>query len=461
MPGVMLDAQAADVSGTAASPPGRAEPPPLADVRVVEIGRFASAPSCATVLADWGADVVKIEPPGGDPARGPGSITSVGGPPVNPRFEVHNRSRRSVVLDLQRPEGRTVADRILAGSDVLVTNLRPDALERLRLDAATVRAQHPRLIVAQISGYDLATSQAGERSYDHGAYWSYAGVASLFAASDGEPPQPAGGFGDRAAGSMLAGAVAAALFRRSRTGEGSHVTTSLVNTGLWLMASDVSDVVATGRPHRSPDRRRASIPTVNCFRTADARWLWLQVMHPEQDWPALIAALDAPWLDEDPRFQGGNLRRLKANQEPLVELLDEVFRAHTLAEWRARFATHGITWAPVRTLEEAVGDDEVRRSSAFVEFDDDDGVHHVSVNTPCAFDGTTRPASRAPQIGENTDEVLASFGVSEGEIDALRQSGVLGARGALASERSRLTWDTGTTSSSTTETGVSSAFIDR
>jgi crotonobetainyl-CoA:carnitine CoA-transferase CaiB-like acyl-CoA transferase len=414
-----------DVVSDAATPHGDAGA--LAGITVVEIGRFAAGPSCATVLADWGADVVKIEPPEGDPARGPGAIAVDGAPPVNPRFEVHNRSRRGIVLDLQRPDGLAVALRLLAASDVLVTNLSPGALERLGLDAETLRGTHPRLVIAQISGYGQDTPQAGNRSYDHGGYWSFSGAAATFAGPAGEPPQPMGGFGDRAAGSMLAGAVAAALFKRDRTGQGSHVTTSLVNTGMWLMASDVADVLATGHTHRSPDRRQASIPTVNCFRTADARWLWLQVMLPDRIWPQLVAALDAPWLDEDPRFRDGDAARLKLNQQPLVELLDEVFRRHTLAEWGARLDAHHIVWAPVRTLEEAVGDPDIRASKAFVEFEDEFGRAHVSVNSPCTFTGVTvTTVSRAPGVGEDTEQVLTSLGLTRDEIDDLGRAGVLG-----------------------------------
>jgi len=409
--------------------------PPLSGVRVIEIGRFAAGPACATVLADWGADVVKIEPPGGDPARGRGVLDhsdpngsgNGNAPPVNPRFEVHNRSRRSVVLDLRAPAGRSAAGRLIAAADVLVTNLSPPALEALELDPATLRACYPRLIVAQVSGYDPGTPQAGERSYDHGAYWSYSGAASLFTGRDGQPPQPAGGFGDRAAGSMLAGAVAAALLARERTGAGSHVTTSLVSTGMWLMASDVGDVLATGRAQRSADRRQAPVPTVNCFRTSDARWLWLQVMDPDRDWPRLVAALDAPWLDEDPRFRGGDYARLRANREALTELLDELFRARPLAEWAVRLAEHQVTWAPVRTLEEAVNDEAQRSSPAVVRFDDEFGRQHVTVNSPVRFDGATpRPASRAPEAGENTLEVLASAGLSDRDVAELREAGALG-----------------------------------
>lgn len=418
--GLVSDApQCADSAKAAAGP--------LSGVRVIEVGRFAAAPACATVLADWGADVIKIEPPGGDPARGRGLIERGDAPRVNPRFEVHNRSRRSVVLDLRVPSGRAVADRLMSAADVLVTNLSPPALLALSMGPSELRARHPHLIVAQISGYDPGTPLAGERSYDHGAYWAYSGAAWLFTGGNGQPPQPAGGFGDRAAGSVLAGAVAAALFARERTGVGSHVTTSLVNTGMWLMASDVSDVLATGRAHHASDRRQAPVPTVNCFRTSDARWLWLQVMEPQQDWQRLTAALDAPWLDEDPRFRGGDLRRLQANREALIELLDELFRTRSLSEWGDRLAGHRVIWAPVRTLEEAVTDSAAQSSAAVVCFDDEFGTHHVSVNSPVLFDGATpRPATRAPEAGENTLEVLASVRLSESDIGELRRAGALG-----------------------------------
>jgi crotonobetainyl-CoA:carnitine CoA-transferase CaiB-like acyl-CoA transferase len=173
---------------------------PLSGIRVIEIGRFAAGPACATVLADWGAEVIKIEPPGGDPARGRGVIERGGAPRVNPRFEVHNRSRQSIVLDLRVPAGRDTADRLLAGADVLVTNLSPAALRRLDLDAVTLRSRHPHLIVAQVSGYDPGTPRADERSYDHGAYWSYSGAASLFAAPTGSrrSPRAASGTGRQA-----------------------------------------------------------------------------------------------------------------------------------------------------------------------------------------------------------------------------------------------------------------------
>jgi crotonobetainyl-CoA:carnitine CoA-transferase CaiB-like acyl-CoA transferase len=390
---------------------------PLAGLRVVELGRFASAPSCATLLADWGADVVKIEPPGGDPARGPGSVSA--GHVLNPRFDVHNRSRRSMVLDLTDPATVEAAHRLVRTADVLVTNLRPSALRRLRMDAPTLRALHPGLVYGHITGYGLDTARADIRSYDHGAFWSYSGLADLFAGPDGEPPQPSGGFGDRASGAMLAAGILAALYSRVRSGVGDYVTTSLVTTGLWLAASDASDALATGA-HRATKRLQPPIPTVNCFRTLDGRWLWLQVMLPAQDWAALVTALGAPWLDADPRFQGGTPDRLNRHGESLVTALDEIFAQRTLADWSARLDGAGLTWAPVRSLHDILNDDEIRRSSALRVIRRRNGGQHQAINSPCSFGSVTAPSGfESPLAGQHTEAILTQLGYTRAEITAI------------------------------------------
>jgi crotonobetainyl-CoA:carnitine CoA-transferase CaiB-like acyl-CoA transferase len=403
--------------------PDRSRVLPLSGVRIVELGRFASAPSCATVLADWGAAVIKVEPPSGDPARGPGALAGTG---INPRFDVHNRSRRSIALDLRQADGSAALRRLLASADVFVTNLRPNSLERLGLATIALRNEFPRLIIAHVTGYGIDTSWANERSYDHGAFWSYAGVGAMFSQRDGEPPQAAGGFGDRATGAMLAGAICAALLSAERTGEGSYITTSLVQAGTWLAASDLSDeVAAPGRP-RPTRRHEAPIPTLNCFRTADGRWLWLQVMTPERDWSRLAAALDAPWLDDDPRFRGGEATKLAASREILVDTFDEIFRRRTLAEWAVRLTDHDLTWSPVRTLAEVAQDPELRQSTAFTQVVDRFGGSHDSVNTPCTFhDVPQRTRTAAPAVGEHSDEILRELGYQPAEIARLHDSAVV------------------------------------
>lgn len=416
-------------------------PLPLVGVRVVEIGRFASAPACATVLSDWGADVIKIEPLTGDPARGPGTIGAAGrteGWVANPRFDVHNRSRRSLALALDKPDGLTAALAVIATADVVVTNLRDASLTRLGLNALALRSRDPRLVFAQITGYDRETSLAGERSYDHGAFWSYSGVADMFATAGGEPPQPTGGLGDRATGSLLAGAITAALFGRERTGQGAEIRTSLVNTALWLMASDVSDAVVAPRKARSHERVHAPIPTLNCYRTADGRWLWLQVMVPDHQWPDLLGALDASWLDDDPRFKDGDSRALAAASVEVVGILDRIFAGRTLADWGRRLSDHGLTWAAVRSVAEVVEDPEIRASSAFATVTDPDGTIRPTVNTPCTFVEATEPArSAAPAPGADSATILGEIGYGQADIARLVDQGIVAGRrsGEVTGER--------------------------
>lgn len=400
---------------------------PLSGIRVIEAGRFASAPSCATILADWGAEVIKLEPPHGDPARGPGSLPGTNGAAgVNPRFDVHNRTRRSVALDLTTLAGQTVARRLIGTADVFVTNMRPVALTRLGLDSATLRAADPRLIYAQVTGYGQGDAQ-DRRSYDHGAFWSYSGMAALFRDSAGTPPQPAGGMGDRATGSALAGAVCAALFARQRTGHGDHVSVSLLRTAMWLMASDVADALRDPGVPRSIDRLTAPIPTVNCFRCRDGRWLWLQSMLPERDWDVLLTALDARWLDDDPRFRGGDPRLLAESGAALVETLDEIFRQRPRDEWCRRLSAAGLTVAPVQDLADAVRDPVVLGSGAVrqVRYA---GGHYATVDSPCTFAAPRRPpGTRLPAVGAHTEEVVAALGFTGTELAELRAGGACGA----------------------------------
>jgi len=386
---------------------------------VVEAGRFASAPSCATVLADWGADVIKIEPPTGDPARGPGSIDGAS----NPRFELHNRSRRSAAIDATDVEGRALVQQLVGNADVFVTNLRPRALRRLGLDPETMCASYPRLVYAQVNGYGLDSGAADVASYDHGGFWAYSGLASTFTENGSAPPQPTGGAGDRLSGAVLAGAASAALFAREQTGLGGLVSTSLLAVGIWMQGSDMSDALATGVSHHRPDRRSPAIPTVNCFRAADGRWFWLQMMTPERQWPSFVEALEARVLSEDPRFRGGDPDSLIAARGPLVEVLDEVFRSRPLVEWEARFRARDIPFAAVQTIEE-VAADPIAHASGGIRRRGIDG--RLVVSSPVRFGGAEgQTVGVAPGVGEHSAEVLAELGLGADDVARLRAAGVI------------------------------------
>lgn len=386
---------------------------------------MAAGPACATILSDLGAAVVKVEPVGGDPARGPGRLPGAPETSANPRFELHNRGRRSLAADLSTAEGLDLFLRLVDGADVFVTNMRPSALTRLGIDWPALHRRNPALIYGQINGYGLDSEAADWASYDHGAFWSYAGTAMAFAGPDGEPPQPSGGFGDRAAAMALATGITSALVERTRTGEGRHVTSSLLAAAMWLMGSDVSDALGTGHVVRSPTRTGALFPTLNSYRTADGRWFWLQMMLPHRQWHQLLAAIDAPWLDEDDRFRGGQQSSLGAAAPELIAVLDGIFAGHDLEHWQDRFRRHGVWFAPVQTVEEAVADPVVQRSGAFVDTPSRDGARRA-VASPVAFDGRPFPGTgAAPLIGEHTVEILGELGLPDDDVRALWEKGVV------------------------------------
>jgi crotonobetainyl-CoA:carnitine CoA-transferase CaiB-like acyl-CoA transferase len=402
---------------------------PLAGVRVIEIGLFAAAPACGAVLADWGADVIKLEPLKGDAAQYAGrrrpSSSAPGAVPRHPRYELHNRSKRSVAVDLDSARGPEIARRTIAAADVFVTNMRLQSLERFGLDYESLRREMPALVYAHLTAYGLGHSAQNRRSWDHGAYWSMSGVAHDHADRDGVPPQPGGGTGDRVAGTALAGGIAAALLERERTGAGQLVTTSLLGTGLWMNGSEASDVLRGISTLRKSDRRVA-MPTVNVYRSSEGRWFWLMVMDPLGEWEALLAAIDAPHLRDDERFGGGDPQSLFSCAAVLVEELDRIFATRTFDEWAIRFDERGLAYAPVLSTEEAVGHPLASASGAIVEAVDFDGSRFPMVDTPVRF-GTqaVRTLRNAPRTGSSTRAVLAELGYQDDEIRSLQEAGAI------------------------------------
>ena len=246
-------------------------PGPMDGVRVVELGVWVAGPAAGGVLADWGADVVKIEPPGlGDPAR---SFSSMLGAdlPFNPIFENDNRSKRSIVLDLSQPAGREVATELVAGADVFLSNVRPAALERLGLDPSSLLARHPRLVYGLITGYGTEGPDAGRAAYDIAGFWARSGVAGLLTSPGHHPPFQRGGMGDHTAGQSLAGGIAAALFHREKSGEGQLVATSLLRQGLYTISFDLAVALRLGAGF-GPSLRPSMGPCANNYQAGDGRW---------------------------------------------------------------------------------------------------------------------------------------------------------------------------------------------
>jgi crotonobetainyl-CoA:carnitine CoA-transferase CaiB-like acyl-CoA transferase len=380
---------------------------PVEGIRVVELGVWVAGPAAGGILADWGADVVKIEPPGGDPARMFGRMLGcdLG---TNPPFEMDNRSKRSIVLDLATEDGRSAALELISTADVFLTNIRLAALRRIGLDFAAVAARNTRLVYGVITGYGDTGPDADRPAYDVAAFWSRAGLAHLLTRPGQTPPFQRGGMGDHMAGMTLAAAICAALVARNRTGKGQLVTTSLYRQGAYTVSFDLNTYLLTGQPIAIGQRESMGNPCMNNYAAADGRRFWIVGLEAGRHWPALCRVVGHPdWLT-DPRFADARTRA--ANAVELIGELDEIFATKPLAEWAEVFAAEPeFFWSPINGVEDVVSDDQFHAAGGIVYVPDGDASVPM-VATPADFHGTPwAPRSTAPQLGEHTAEVLAEL----------------------------------------------------
>ncbi|HYM16407.1 MAG TPA: CoA transferase [Dehalococcoidia bacterium] len=396
---------------------------PMDGIRVVEMGVWVAGPSCAAILCDWGAEVIKIEPPTGDPFRGLFASALGAAVPINPPFEIDNRGKRSVCFDLAQEAARRIVHQIMEGADVFVSNMRPRVLEQFGLGYEQVRAYNPRIIYCQLSGYGPDSPDRDRASYDIGAFWSRAGVAASLTA-EGQPiPQQRGGMGDHMTGMNAAGAISAALFHRERTGEGQRLGVSLIRTGIYMMGWDYMLEMRIGARTNPYDRYHAPNPIINSFHSSDGRWFWLLLLQGDRHWPDLLAALGREDLKNDARWS--NIVARRENAASLVDELDKEFGKRTLDEWGPILDRHNVWWAPVNTISQALQDPVAQASGAFREVAGPDGAQPM-VNSPADFYGTpVGPRGIAPELGQHTEEVLLELGYDWDAIIGLKESGAI------------------------------------
>ena len=397
---------------------------PMNGVKVVEIGVWVAGPAAGGILADWGADVIKIEPPGvGDPARL--FMKMLGGDlPYNPPFEMDNRGKRSVVIDLTTSEGREIALELLDSADVFLSNVRPAALARLDLGPETLRERNPRLIYASVTGYGQEGPDADRAAYDIAAFWARSGIAASLTAPGGQPPFQRGGMGDHNAGLATAAAISAALFDRERTGVGRFVATSLLRQGIYTMSFDLAIALRFGSAVGVADRNWMPNPSVNCYQDSAGEWFWIVGLEGDRHWPPLARAVGHPeWL-EDEQFATPGARA--ANAPDLIGALDAIFATKTREEWGVIFdAEKDFWWAPVQSIDQVVQDPQVAAAGGFVEVPDS-GTTTLLPATPVDFDGEPcAPGWMAPEPGDHTDEVLSELGRSQEVVSDLRGRGIV------------------------------------
>ncbi len=396
---------AASTSGP--EPESGAAPLPLDGIRVVELAQWVAGPSAAGLMADWGADVVKVEGPDGDPQRGFFKALGIDKELPNPGFAQDNRGKRSVVVDLTDDGGRATFERLLDGADVFVTNLRPKALEKLDLDPTEVLDRHPGMVVAAQTGYGSVGPERNTPGYDIGAFVARTGMARTNRPTDEAPINLRSAIGDHTTGLATCAGVLAALVERGRTGRGRLVETSLFETGLYAMSLDLSTQATLGRLGSMKPRHDFPTPMVNSYRAGDERWFYLIGVEAARHFPNLCRAIERPELADDERFDSA--RKIAANRLELIALLDEVFAADDLDHWAEVFAEHDVWWAPCQTAAEVVADPQAAALGSFVETVDGDQTL-TTVAPPVRFDGRpARPQGPVPALGEHTEAVLAEL----------------------------------------------------
>lgn len=400
---------------------------PLEGVKVVELAMWVAGPSTSAVLGDWGADVIKLEDPKtGDPIRG--FVTRTMGDPnarIRPPFELDNRNKRSVAVDLRRAEGHAFAMRLIEHADVFVTSLRLDALARMKLDYATLSAHNPRLVYASINGYGHRGPDRDRPAFDYAAAWARSGLMATIAEPGQSPPAQRPAMIDHAVGLGLAGAISAALLGRARTGRGSEVKISLYSMGLWMNASDLTVGLMTGRSPQSESREDRVNPLWSSYRCSDGRWIYFVMIQSDRHWPDFCAALGQPdWLS-DSRFKDSESRA--KNCAAMTAEIDRAVAAKTAGEWAPIFDRHNLVWAPVRTDSEVLEDPQADAIGAFAAVDHPQIPGCRVVNSPVEFGDGPQPAHRAaPELGQHTEEVALEAGLTWDEIARLKESGAIG-----------------------------------
>ena len=400
----------------------------LSGIRVVEMGLWVAGPAAGGILADWGAEVVKIEMPGGDPMRKLFGALSGSKEERCPPFDLYNRGKKSIALDVNHPDGMALVQRLVATADVFITNMRPQFLQRVGLDHATLLAQHPRLVYASLTAYGLEGPDRDAPGYDMAAFSGRSGLADRATPPGAAPPILPGGLGDNVTAITTVAGIMGALFHRERSGQGQLVSTSLLRTGIYSIGMDVATRVGLGRVAAPPRRTKPQNPLMNTYCASDGKWFWLVGAESERHWPGIAKALGDPTLASDERFVTPRERR--RNAQALVEAVDALTARHTRDEWAAIFRSHEVWWAPINSVDDLLRDPQVLASGAFVHVPVPDGQptpeSFNGVATPVDF-GLTRagPAGPPPAIGADADVLLTSLGLDGDELSRLRSLGVL------------------------------------
>ncbi|MFC2038975.1 CaiB/BaiF CoA transferase family protein [Chloroflexota bacterium] len=401
----------------------------LEGLKVVAMEHMEAVPVATLWMADWGADVLKIEPLTGDMFRGlqsaHGTSTDMKGEnaPVKWTFQLINRNKRSMALNLKSEQGREVLYKLVENADVFMSNYTADALKNLKADYAHMRKVNPKIVYATISGYGSAGPDKDERGFDHAAGWARTGMQYMIGEPGSAPPRLPGGTIDRgvAAPHALAG-VLAALYHRDRTGEGQEIEVSLFHSGVWAIALPIQSALV-GTPMPKDDRNKSANPLYTVYRTKDDRWFQMSMIQPDPFWPGFCRALEKPELENDPRFE--SMKKRDENREELIRIVDEVMATKTMAEWDPRFREAKLIYARVQNSTEVINDPQALANNFYVDLPHPQGTFKV-VATPVKFNqNPAEVTAPAPELGQHTELALLDIGYDWEQIAKLKEDGAI------------------------------------
>jgi formyl-CoA transferase len=392
-------------------------------LKVLDCASFIAAPAAATVLSDFGADVIKIEPPGaGDPYRNLPNLPGYPHSEHNFAWMLEARNKKSLALDLSKPEGQAVLHRLAAQADVFITNYPPQVRERLGITHAHLAPQNERLIYASFTGYGEKGEEANKPGFDSNAYWARSGLMDLVRADEHTTPaRSIAGMGDHPCAMAFYSAIVTALYKRERTGKGSHVSSNLMANGVWA-ASVLAQAKLVGAKfgERRP-RERALNAVTNHYQCKDGRWLILSLLNEDRQWPTLARCLGREDLVTDVRFETKKDRHARSLE--LIKIFDETFVTRDLAEWRKILDGNGLVFGVVGILDDIPTDQQMIDNEVLVPFENDT---MMTISSPIWVDGSRKVQPRKPPaLGEHSDEILRNAGYDEAAIGKLRAAGAV------------------------------------
>jgi len=391
-------------------------------LKVVDLASFIAGPSAAVILSDFGADVVKVEPPTGDSWRRGHKLPPQ--PQSHDAYTWHlaNRNKRGIALDLKSPNAQPVLERLVKWADVLIVNTPHPARKRLKLEYDDVVQWNPRLVYADLTGFGEKGPDADLPGFDITSYWARSGLLSMTRDAGVPPTWPVAGSGDNATAVGLYSAIVTALYRRERTGKGSYVTTSLLAEGVWSASVFIQAALCEANFFGLHDRTHPANAALNVYRASDGTWFVL-VVTPDKVAPVL-EAIGRPDLLTDPRFSDS--AQLTKNRPLLTAILDEVFGARPMAHWYEVFGGAHVTFGAVRGPQEVINDPQLVLNNIVVPLEGAGGKLHSTISSPIQVHGVAKaPAKRAPSLGEHNEQILAELGFSATEIDGLNANGTV------------------------------------